>query len=231
MTTVLTVHPIERLRAVARSRAAPPALLAREAATALGIFGDDPAGLVIACRRLVDRQPTCAPLWWLASRVLSSIDPTAEAWASVAALEDDPTEEALLCCLDARDGEVGAPVVVQATALGVDGFVCEHSALAPMSAAHGAALPIWVVARVGVALPARLWASYLSRIGVEAGAPAGVHGGDASGWVAVPGDANLVVCTPAWASMVVGPTGLASFEEAARGVSCPVAPELLRPLA
>ena len=47
---------------VARAAGEGPALLAQEAAGALAAFGDDPAGLVTACRRLVDRQPTSRPV-------------------------------------------------------------------------------------------------------------------------------------------------------------------------
>ena len=70
------MHPIERLRMVARAAGEGPALLAQEAAGALAAFAGDPAGLVTACRRLVDRQPTSGPIWWLSARVLASDDPT-----------------------------------------------------------------------------------------------------------------------------------------------------------
>src|SRR5256714_11046919 len=87
------MHPIERLRMVARAAGEGPALLAQEAAGALVAFGDDPAGLVTACRRLVDRQPTSGPIWWLAARVLCSSEPAQEAWRAVEALHDDRTPE------------------------------------------------------------------------------------------------------------------------------------------
>src|SRR5207245_7500995 len=98
------VHPIERLRIVARAAGEGPALVAQEAAAALVAFGDDPAGLVTACRRLVDRQPTSGPIWWLAARVLSSTDPTQEAWRAVEWLQDDRTAEQLAAALP--DGAV-----------------------------------------------------------------------------------------------------------------------------
>src|SRR4051812_38249089 len=85
------MHPIERLRMVARAAGEGPALIAQEAAGALVAFGDDPAGLVTACRRLVDRQPTSGPIWWLAARVLCSTDPSTEAWRAVEELQDDRT--------------------------------------------------------------------------------------------------------------------------------------------
>lgn len=94
------MHPIEHLRYVARAAGEGPALLAREAAGALAGFGDDPAGLVTACRRLVDRQPTQGPIWWLAARVLGSPDdPAAAAWQAASELERDPTPDRLVAAL------------------------------------------------------------------------------------------------------------------------------------
>lgn len=90
---------MERLRSVARAGEASPGLLAREAAAALAGLGPDPAGLVIACRRLVDRRPSAGPLWWLASRVLCAPDPVAEAWVSADLLEEDTTPAALAAAL------------------------------------------------------------------------------------------------------------------------------------
>jgi hypothetical protein len=98
------MHPIERLRMVARAAGEGPALVAQEAAGALVAFGDDPAGLVTACRRLVDRQPTSGPIWWLAARVLCSSDPTQDAWRAVEELQDDRTPEQLSAALP--DGAV-----------------------------------------------------------------------------------------------------------------------------
>ncbi|MBV9040328.1 MAG: hypothetical protein JOZ68_04965 [Acidimicrobiia bacterium] len=98
------MHPIERLRMVARAAGEGPALVAQEAAGALVAFGDDPAGLVTACRRLVDRQPTSGPIWWLAARVLCSSDPSTEAWRAVEELQDDRTPEQLAAALP--DGAV-----------------------------------------------------------------------------------------------------------------------------
>src|SRR5437660_12821098 len=89
------MHPIERLRYVARADGAGPSLLVREAAGALAGFADDPAALVTACRRLVDRHPTAGPMWWLAARVLAADDPGMEAWSSAQVLDDDVTPSVL----------------------------------------------------------------------------------------------------------------------------------------
>jgi hypothetical protein len=90
------MHPIERLRHVARVEGAGPSQLAREAAAALAGFGDDPTGLVTACRRLVERHPSAGTMWWVAARVLASSDPVGEAWRAAEELDDDTTSTALL---------------------------------------------------------------------------------------------------------------------------------------
>jgi hypothetical protein len=89
------VHPIERLRYVARSSGADQQDLVRETAHALVAFSHDPAGMVAACRRIVDRHPTSGPLWWLCSRVLAGGDPATQAWEAVTALEGDGTAREL----------------------------------------------------------------------------------------------------------------------------------------
>jgi hypothetical protein len=94
------VHPIERLRYVARASGTDPTLLAREAAAALaGVVQVEPAGLVPACRRLVDRHLTTGPIWWLAARVLTAPDPIRAAWAAAADLDADPTPGILVASL------------------------------------------------------------------------------------------------------------------------------------
>ena len=108
------MHPIERLRMVARAGREEPTLLGREAASALASFGDDPAALVTACRRLVARQPTCGPVWWVAARVLAAADPESEAWRAGDELARDRTAAALAYELpeDATVAVLGRPEVV-----------------------------------------------------------------------------------------------------------------------
>lgn len=108
------MHPIERLRYVARASGADQALLVRETAQALAAFRDDPSGLVAACRRIVDRHPTSAPLWWLCARVLTSPDGHREAWAAVDEIDSDRTPAELGFALpdDATVCVIGWPEVV-----------------------------------------------------------------------------------------------------------------------
>ena len=85
------MHPIERLRYVARAGEAPTVPLVREAAAALAAFAHDPMELLTASRQLVTRHPACGPLIWVTARMLTGPDPATEAWDAVDALERDPT--------------------------------------------------------------------------------------------------------------------------------------------
>jgi hypothetical protein len=108
------MHPIERLRYVARASGAPQAVLVRETAGALGSLAFDPAGLVTACRRVLDGHPACGSLWWLAARVLTTVgDPDEEGWRCAEELEDDPTAGELAHALphEARACVLGWPEI------------------------------------------------------------------------------------------------------------------------
>jgi hypothetical protein len=108
------MHPIERLRYVARAAGADQAVLVRETAGALAAFGSDPAGMVTACRRIVSRHPASGPLWWLCSRVLTATEPMREAWQAADELEEDRTGPALSHAIpdDATVTVIGWPDVV-----------------------------------------------------------------------------------------------------------------------
>ena len=70
---------MERLRHIARSGGGDPRVLVRETASALRGLGKDPAGLLVACRRLIEKHPTSGPLWWLAAHVVTAAEPFAVA--------------------------------------------------------------------------------------------------------------------------------------------------------
>lgn len=263
------MHPIERLRMVARATGEDPALVAQEAAEVLAACADDPPGLVTACRRLVDHQPTSAPMWWLAARVLAAPDPRVEAWRAAHELRDDPTAAALAVHLpddvvatvvgwpdqvaDAlrRRGDVGVLVVdaggtggalasqlrraggdatavpesglgaaaaagglvlLEALALGPDAFVAQAGSRAAAAVARHEEVPVWVVAGVGRALPAPLWAALLERL-AAAGEP----------WEAAEELVGLELV-----DQVVGPEGPVAPDQASRRATCPAVPELTR---
>ena len=90
--------PFERLRAIAR-HGADDRTLVTEAADCLAEFDDDPAGLVVTCRRLLHHHPACGPLWWLCARVLAAPDTSEAAWEAEARVSDDRTPTRLAALL------------------------------------------------------------------------------------------------------------------------------------
>jgi hypothetical protein len=111
------MHPIERLRYVARASGADPSVLVRETASALAaVAADDPVGLVPACRRLVDRHLTSGPMWWMVARVLTAADPIAAAWIAADEIDRDPTADLVTRELpdEATAAIVGWPGIVAA---------------------------------------------------------------------------------------------------------------------
>ena len=90
------MHPIEHLRYVARATGADPVLVAREAASALAeMYRSEPAALVPACRRLVERHLAAGPVWWLSARMLGADDPVEGARAATRELDRDLTADHL----------------------------------------------------------------------------------------------------------------------------------------
>ena len=262
------MHPIERLRYVARASGADQILLVTETAQALAAFRDDPAGLVAASRRIVDRHPTSGPLWWLCARVLTSPEGHREAWQAVDEMMADTTaqelafaleEDATVCVIGwpevvgealPRRGDVevlavdalgegtglarrlvhagvdafdvptaglGAAVqasdvlLLEAVALGPEGFVAISGSLAAAAVARHASVPVWLVAGVGRSLPARMWEAMAARQLAAGGDP----------W-----DLDEEIVPVELVDRVCGPSGLEDPDVARRRVSCPVAPEL-----
>ena len=213
------MHPIERLRYVARVGGVDQGELVREAAMALSGLGDDVGGVIMSSRRLLARHPTAGALWYLCAHLLAAADLRSEAWQVTEALEHDPTaghlarllpEEARVTVIgypelaatafpkrgdvevlavDAsgdgqalarrlRNGDVDAVdvpdagvaaavagsdvVVLEASCLGTGttgpaGFVAPTGSRAAAAVARHAGIPVWLVAGVGRALPARFW--------------------------------------------------------------------------
>ncbi len=160
---------------MARAGWAAPAVLAAEAAWALGDLAlhEEPAVLP-ACRRLLDRHPGCGPLWWVAARILTSGDPAEEAERCADALESDPTVDLLREHLGDRRravrhggvGEVASAdvVVVEVDAIGPGGVVLDADDLGLIEAALAVDVPVWVEAGVGRVMPPRLWEALVRRL-------------------------------------------------------------------
>jgi len=89
------VHPIEHLRYVARAHGVDASALVEETAHALGSLHFDPAGLIVACRRIVERHPFTGPMWWLCSNVVTSAEPFEAVWDLANTMRNDATGSAL----------------------------------------------------------------------------------------------------------------------------------------
>jgi len=74
----------------------------------------EPAGLVTACRRIVERHPTSGALWWLCAQVLTAADPFAEVLKLAEQVEDDPTPGVLYAAMpeDATVCVIGWPDLI-----------------------------------------------------------------------------------------------------------------------
>jgi hypothetical protein len=109
------MHPIEHLRYVARARGADPGALVEETAHALGSLHFDPAGLIVACRRIVERHPFGGPLWWLCARVATSAEPFDTVWELADEVRRDRTASELAAALpdDADVVTIGDPISIR----------------------------------------------------------------------------------------------------------------------
>lgn len=112
--SVLDVHPIEHLRFIARSSGADQRVLVHETASALRALGDDPAGVLVSCRRIIERHPTSGAMWWFAATVLASPEPRAACRDAAAVVTDDITPLVLADALPeaARVCVIGWPDLV-----------------------------------------------------------------------------------------------------------------------
>lgn len=215
------MHAIERLRWVAGARWAPAGELAAEAAWALAdLAEEEPAAVVPACRRLLDRHPGCGPLWWVAALVMTAADPSDEAASCAERLLGDPTEDRLAEALPAgrravRRGSLsdvaGAELVlVSVDAIGAGGVAVDDGAAGLLAAAVELGVPAWAVAGVGRVLPPRLWDELAARVDDV--------GGRRGGQCLAPLDGIV---------RVAGPEGVLPLDRVLARPGCPEPPELL----
>jgi len=206
------VHPIERLRYVARSRGAPAEVLVAESAAALVAFRGDPAGMVAACRRIVDRQLECGPLWWLCSRILCGFDVLDEARSAVEEFDADPTAVRLARAIEGLGPDAPVPYLVPVLAAGGGRALVEAEDATAVPDAIRRGETVWLVAGVGRVLPADTFAA-LERRRADRDDPF---------------DERTAVIDVAPAHSVVRPSGLVATDRLDRRPDCPVAAELFR---
>jgi hypothetical protein len=97
------VHPIERLRWIARTHDEATTSLAAEAAwTIAELAAEEPAAVVTACRRLVEAHVTAGPMWWVAATLLAAPEPDRAARDAVDDLLADPSGDLLADELNER---------------------------------------------------------------------------------------------------------------------------------
>jgi hypothetical protein len=230
------------LRAVARSRHAPPGELAAEAAWGLAaLASEEPAAVLPACRRLLERQPGCGPLWWLSARILTAGDPAGEADRCASLLMEDGTPRRLRAALKAESGgeprravrqggigDVAAAdiVVIEASAIGTTGMVVPASRKALLQAAQASGTPVWVESGVGRLLPPGLWSALGRRLCVPRDAASSQARGSRVTAFEFPSD---VIEPLEGVELVIGPAGPASVSDLNTLVTesgCPDPPEL-----
>ncbi|HEV2069890.1 MAG TPA: hypothetical protein VGR26_08860 [Acidimicrobiales bacterium] len=89
------MHPMERLRHLARAGAIGHQVLVEESVPALSGLSRDSGALVLSGRRLLQHHPASGPLTWLCARVLCAEDAHAEAWRCAREIGEDTTDECL----------------------------------------------------------------------------------------------------------------------------------------
>lgn len=175
------MHPIERIRSLARASWLDPKTVALEAADALGdaYRWMDEAAAVSVARRLLAWHPYCGPLWWVCGRVLHAVDPAEAARQAAETLLDDTTGLALDMALPegARPLVVGrcraldeldrpatprtvrgaSHLLIGVSALGPGGLVTHRPAAALAAEAVAANVAVWAIAEVAAVVDARLW--------------------------------------------------------------------------
>lgn len=74
----------------------------------------DPAGLVVAARRIVERHPFTGPLWWLCANVTTSSEPFEAVWELADQIRSDRTASQLAAELpdNAEVVTIGDPSVI-----------------------------------------------------------------------------------------------------------------------
>ncbi len=151
------MHPIEYLRFLAREGEGDPDRLVPDAADALAAMNGDRRSLVLVCRKLIEHQPACGPLWWLCGRALTARDLRRDLEAAVRAFLDDTTELQLSLTLTDTDPE-SPPEVLRATMVGPSFALVRKSGWSGGGAEGpgGSSRPAWVTAGVGATVPERI---------------------------------------------------------------------------
>ena len=161
---VWLVHPIERLRYVARAGSAPDRFLVAESVPGLGGFAHDPRVLLVALKGLITRQSDSPGLLALAAHMTQALEPIEAGWAFADSLTEDQTEQIAETIAIA---EAGGTDVIDSIASGQTAgeggveVLCPAGTQAWIDHARAAGRSVVVVTPRGSRLPTLLWQRYL----------------------------------------------------------------------
>lgn len=154
------MHPIERLRYVARVGDAPDRFLVAESAHGLAAFSHDQNALLVAVRQLIARHPRSTGLLCLAAHMLHDVDPSSAAYEFAEKLESDRSIDHAESIAVA---EAGGTDVIDSIASGSDMVLCPSGTRAWVEHARDAGRSVVVVTPTGSRLPSMLWRGFLDR--------------------------------------------------------------------
>lgn len=215
------MHPIEHLRFLARSNDPSPEWLVPEAAEALRALARDRTELVLACRKLLERQPYCGPLWWLCGRVLLAPDVDQAIDDVVGAFDRDPTPLHVSLALEPSDGGSGAdarpePLLCTFVLAGPAGALVPASdpGVARLEQARADGTPVWLIGGVGRVVPGRIFDAVAPGTRASARSRTGLR--------------EVVEVVPSdLIDAVIGPSGVESVAVAFGRGEVPFVPELM----
>lgn len=157
------MHPIERLRYVARAGSAPDSFLVAESVPALAAFAREPNALLVALKGLITRQPDSPGLLGLAAHMVHSLDPIAAGWSYADELTEDRTAD---IAETVAITEAGGTDVIDSIASGRDSETGELMMMCPVGTkawiqhARSAGRSVAVVTPKGSRLPTMLWTRF-----------------------------------------------------------------------
>lgn len=160
------MHPIERLRYVARAGQAPDRILIPESMSALGAFCGDDNAMLVALRQLIGRLGESPGMLCLGANILHSLDSCEAGWEFADRLAEDRTADIAETVAIA---EAGGTDVIDSIASGPGQVLCPAGTAAWIAHARGAGRSVVVVTPLGTRLPSRLWQTFLTRNGVTSG--------------------------------------------------------------
>lgn len=164
------MHPIERLRYVARAGHAPDRILVAEALPAFSAFASSPQMLLVAARQLIARHPESPGLLALGAHVVGALEPMVAGWDFSDALSADRTHDIAETVAVAESGgtDVIDSIASGRSSNGVE-VLCPKGTQAWLDDCRQKGRSAVVVTPFGSRLPPMLWSSFLQRMGPESG--------------------------------------------------------------